>query len=99
VLLLRNTTHLVGKILLPTYFLCVLQCRYIPWNLHEPERDVYDFGNGSGDMSSFLDVVKYIKTAQEEDLFVLLRPSPYICAEWDFGGMPRHVTFIVLVLI
>ncbi|PNF23705.1 hypothetical protein B7P43_G02480 [Cryptotermes secundus] len=61
---------------------------YIPWNLHEPERDKYDFGHGSSDMSLFLDVVKYIKTAQEEDLLVLVRPSPYICAEWDFGGMP-----------
>ena len=78
--------------------MCVSQCRYVPWNLHEPERDVYDFGSGTGDMSLFLDVVKYIKTAQEEDLFVLVRPSPYICAEWDFGGMPRHVTFIVQLL-
>jgi len=96
--LLRSITAVDGEGLLSIYFLCVLQCRYIPWNLHEPERDVYDFGSGSSDMSLFLDVVKYIKTAQEEDLFVLVRPSPYICAEWDFGGMPRLVTFIVQLL-
>ncbi|PSN48316.1 Beta-galactosidase-1-like protein 3 [Blattella germanica] len=56
--------------------------------MHEPEQDVYDFGDGGNDMSIFLDVVKYIKMAQEEDLLVLVRPSPYICSEWDFGGMP-----------
>jgi beta-galactosidase GanA len=77
----------------------VLKYRYIPWNLHEPERDVYDFGSGSNDMSLFLDVVKYIKTAQEEDLFVLIRPGPYICAEWDFGAMPRHVTVVLQFFI
>lgn len=76
----------------------MLKYRYIPWNLHEPERDKYDFGHGSSDMSLFLDVVKYIKTAQEEDLLVLVRPSPYICAEWDFGGMPRHVIFVLQLL-
>lgn len=75
----------------------MLKYRYIPWNLHEPEEDVFDFGGGTNDMSLFLDVVKYIKTAQEEDLLVLVRPSPYICAEWDFGGMPRHVTFILKI--
>jgi beta-galactosidase GanA len=98
VALLWNTTAVVDEGRLSIYILCVLQCRYVPWNLHEPERDVYDFGSGSNDMSIFLDVVKYIKTAQEEDLFVLVRPSPYICAEWEFGGMPRHVTFIVQLL-
>ncbi|KAJ9574342.1 hypothetical protein L9F63_026010, partial [Diploptera punctata] len=39
-------------------------------------------------MSLFLDVVTFLKIAQEEDLFVLFRPSAYICAEWEFGGMP-----------
>nr|AIA09347.1 beta-galactosidase [Periplaneta americana] len=61
---------------------------YVPWNLHEPQQGVFDFGNGGNDMSEFLDIVTYLKTAQEEDLFVILRPSPYICAEWEFGGMP-----------
>jgi beta-galactosidase GanA len=44
-------------------------------------------------MSPFLDIVKYIKLAQEEDLFVIFRPGPYICSEWDFGGLPRYIQF------
>ncbi|XP_012265320.2 beta-galactosidase-1-like protein 2 [Athalia rosae] len=61
---------------------------YVPWNLHEPVRDSYDFGDGNNDYSDLLDIVKFIQTAQEEDLFVIVRPGPYICAEWDFGGLP-----------
>ncbi|XP_046473337.1 beta-galactosidase-1-like protein 2 [Neodiprion pinetum] len=64
---------------------------YVPWNLHEPLRDVFDFGDGDNDFSDFLDVVKFIKIAQEEDLFVIVRPGPYICAEWDFGGLPSWI--------
>lgn len=41
-------------------------------------------------MSIFLDLISYIKIAQEEDVFVILRPGPYICAEWEFGGLPRY---------
>ncbi len=54
---------------------------YMPWNLHERRPGEFDF---SGD----LDVVRYIKIAQEEGLFVILRPGPFICSEWDFGGLP-----------
>ncbi|XP_068216121.1 beta-galactosidase-1-like protein 2 [Palaemon carinicauda] len=61
---------------------------YVPWNLHEPRQNVYDFGDLGEDMSAFLDVRSFIQMAQEEDLFVILRPGPYICAEWEFGGMP-----------
>ena len=61
---------------------------YMPWNLHEPLPDSYDFGDGGTDFQNFLDVGKFLKTAQEEDLLVMLRPGPYICAEWDFGGLP-----------
>ncbi|XP_068215646.1 beta-galactosidase-1-like protein 2 [Palaemon carinicauda] len=61
---------------------------YVPWNLHEPRQGVFDFGNLDEDMSRFLDLRTFLKTAQEEDLFVLFRPGPFICAEWDFGGMP-----------
>ncbi|KAF4514071.1 UNVERIFIED_CONTAM: hypothetical protein B566_EDAN018927, partial [Ephemera danica] len=35
-----------------------------------------------------MDIQRFIRMAQEEDLFVILRPGPYICAEWDFGGLP-----------
>lgn len=54
---------------------------YIPWNFHEKEKGVFDF---SGDR----DVAGFIKIAQELGLWVILRPSPYICAEWEFGGLP-----------
>lgn len=54
---------------------------YVPWNLHEPERGVYVFQDQ-------LDLEAYIRLAAELDLWVILRPGPYICAEWDLGGLP-----------
>lgn len=54
---------------------------YLPWNMHEPQKGVFNF-------EGILDVTRFVKIAQELDLYVILRPSPYICAEWDFGGMP-----------
>ncbi|XP_071520432.1 beta-galactosidase-1-like protein 2 [Panulirus ornatus] len=64
---------------------------YVPWNLHEPRQGVYDFGDLKESMSPFLDVRSFVQMAQEEDLFVILRPGPYICSEWDFGGMPSYL--------
>jgi beta-galactosidase len=56
-------------------------CTYVFWNAHEPRQGKFDFtGN--------LDIAEYIRTAQSEGLYVLLRPGPYICTEWDFGGLP-----------
>ena len=54
---------------------------YVFWNVHEPEPGVYNF-SGDADLSAFL------KLAQEEHLYVLLRAGPYSCAEWEFGGFP-----------
>lgn len=54
---------------------------YIPWNMHEPEKGKFVF-------EGMCDVVKFVKTAEELGLYVILRPSPYICAEWEFGGLP-----------
>lgn len=54
---------------------------YVPWNLHEPRPGLLNF-NGSADLLSFL------KLAQELDFLVILRIGPYICAEWDLGGLP-----------
>lgn len=54
---------------------------YIPWNLHEKHKGQFDF-------TGILDIKKYVETAQELGLMVILRPSPYICAEWEFGGLP-----------
>jgi beta-galactosidase len=56
-------------------------CTYVFWNLHEPHPGQFDFtGN--------LDLAEYLRLAQAEGLWVLLRPGPYICSEWDFGGLP-----------
>ena len=66
-----------------------ISCSYVPWNLHEPEEGVYDFGGGRRDFSMFLDLAGFLTMAKEEDLLVIFRPGPYICAEWDFGGLPR----------
>lgn len=54
---------------------------YVPWNLHEPRPGEFCFDAG-------LDIEKFIRTAQELGLFVIVRPGPYICAEWEFGGLP-----------
>ena len=54
---------------------------YIPWNLHEPVEGVYDF-------EGMKDIVAFVSLAQELGLMVILRPSVYICAEWEFGGLP-----------
>lgn len=54
---------------------------YIPWNLHEPQKGTFDF-SGIADVEAFLEVAK------ELNLYAIVRPSPYICAEWDFGGLP-----------
>ncbi|XP_043433818.1 beta-galactosidase-1-like protein isoform X3 [Prionailurus bengalensis] len=54
---------------------------YVPWNYHEPEPGVYNF-NGSRDLTAFLN------EASIADLLVILRPGPYICAEWEMGGLP-----------
>ncbi|KAF7389061.1 hypothetical protein HZH66_010198 [Vespula vulgaris] len=54
---------------------------YVEWSLHQPEVDVW---NWSGDA----DFIEFLNLAQEENLLVLLRPGPYICAERDFGGLP-----------
>ncbi|MBE6054655.1 MAG: beta-galactosidase, partial [Clostridium sartagoforme] len=54
---------------------------YVPWNFHEPKEGEFDFSGSK-------DLVKFINIARELDLYVILRPSPYICAEWEFGGLP-----------
>lgn len=54
---------------------------YMFWNIHEPQKGKYNF-SGSADIAHF------VKLAQEAGLWVILRPSPYACAEWEFGGYP-----------
>ena len=54
---------------------------YTCWNLHERKEGVFDFSGG-------LNLAQYLETAKRLGLFVILRPGPYICAEWDMGGLP-----------
>ncbi len=58
---------------------------YIFWNYHEISEGVFDFKTGNRD------VAKFIRTCQEEGMWVLFRPGPYVCAEWDFGGLPSYL--------
>lgn len=55
---------------------------YVFWNYHNTAPGVWDFKTGNRNLG------EYIRTAQEEGLFVILRPGPYVCAEWEFGGYP-----------
>ncbi len=54
---------------------------YVAWNLHEPRPGEFHY-------EGRLDLVKFIETAAEVGLKVIVRPGPYICSEWDFGGLP-----------
>ena len=54
---------------------------YVAWNLHEPRPGEFHFEDN-------LDIATFIETAARHDLKVILRPGPYICSEWDFGGLP-----------
>lgn len=54
---------------------------YIPWNLHEPKEGEFSF-------EGIADIERFIGIADELGLYVIIRPSPYICAEWEFGGLP-----------
>ncbi len=55
---------------------------YVFWNYHETATGVWDFKTDSRNIAEF------IKIAGEEGLMVILRPGPYACAEWEFGGYP-----------
>ncbi|WP_426588173.1 glycoside hydrolase family 35 protein [Mucilaginibacter sp. R-33] len=55
---------------------------YVFWNHHEVSPGVWDFKTDNRDIREF------VKTAQQEGLMVILRPGPYACAEWEFGGYP-----------
>ncbi len=54
---------------------------YVFWNVHEPKPGVFDFSGNA-------DVAEFVREAQKEGLWVVLRPGPYVCAEWEFGGYP-----------
>lgn len=54
---------------------------YVPWNLHEPRPGEFCFEGG-------LDAAAFLRCARANGLYAIVRPSPYICAEWEFGGLP-----------
>ncbi|KAJ6224706.1 hypothetical protein RDWZM_003251 [Blomia tropicalis] len=55
---------------------------YLPWNLHEEVPEKFDFE------SPFLNLKLFLQEIQAADMFAIVRPGPYICAEWEFGGLP-----------
>jgi len=58
---------------------------YIFWNYHESEEGVFDFSTGNHNLSEFFKIV------QDEDMWLLVRPGPYVCAEWELGGIPPYL--------
>jgi beta-galactosidase len=58
---------------------------YIFWNYHEAQPGTFDFKTGNHGIAAF------IRLCQQEGLWVLLRPGPYVCGEWDFGGLPPYL--------
>ena len=64
---------------------CNTIAAYVFWNYHEQEEGKFDFASENRDIAAF------VKLVQEEGMWVLLRPGPYVCAEWEFGGLPPYL--------
>ncbi|MCL2212308.1 MAG: beta-galactosidase [Oscillospiraceae bacterium] len=60
---------------------------YVPWNMHEPKEGQFDF-------EGIADIVKFVETAADVGLKVIVRPGPYICTEWEYGGLPGWLNAI-----
>ena len=56
-------------------------CIYIFWNIHEQREGEFDFTGNN-------DVAEFCRLAQKNGLYVIVRPGPYVCAEWEMGGLP-----------
>ncbi|HEY8894695.1 MAG TPA: beta-galactosidase [Niastella sp.] len=56
-------------------------CIYLFWNLHEPQQDQFDF-SGQNDVAAF------VRLVQKNGMYCIVRPGPYVCAEWEMGGLP-----------
>ena len=56
-------------------------CLYVFWNIHEQQEGKYDF-TGNNDVATFC------RLAQKNGMYVIVRPGPYVCAEWEMGGLP-----------
>ena len=64
---------------------CNTVAAYIFWNYHEVSKGKFDFNTENRNMAEF------VQLCQEEGMWVLFRPGPYVCAEWDFGGLPTYL--------
>jgi beta-galactosidase len=64
---------------------CNTIAAYIFWNYHETGEGVFDFTTGNHNIQEFF------RIAQEEGMWLIVRPGPYVCAEWDFGGLPPYL--------
>lgn len=64
---------------------CNTIAAYVFWNYHETKEGSFDFTSGNHNIAEFIRICK------EEGMWVLLRPGPYVCAEWDFGGLPPYL--------
>jgi len=64
---------------------CNTIAAYVFWNYQETAPGVFDFSSGNKDVAAF------IRLCQAEGMWVLLRPGPYVCAEWDWGGIPTYL--------
>lgn len=58
---------------------------YVMWNYHETATGTFDFTTGNRDIGAF------IRLCQREGMWVVLRPGPYVCGEWDLGGLPAYL--------
>nr|WP_255369106.1 beta-galactosidase [Flavobacterium sp. fv08] len=67
---------------------CNTIAAYLFWNYVEEKEGVYDF------KSENRDIAEFVKICQDEGMWVLFRPGPYVCAEWDFGGLPPYLLSI-----
>lgn len=56
-------------------------CIYIFWNIHEQKEGQFDFTGNN-------DVAEFCRLAQKNGMYVIVRPGPYVCAEWEMGGLP-----------
>lgn len=56
-------------------------CLYVFWNAHEPQPGVFNFKEQN-------DLAEFCRLCQKNDMYVILRPGPYVCAEWEMGGLP-----------
>lgn len=56
-------------------------CLYVFWNIHEQREGEFDFSGNS-------DVASFCRLAQKNGMYIIVRPGPYVCAEWEMGGLP-----------